>query len=223
MSETTNLNFKIRAKLKEHGVDASVLKFGEAMLKDGSAKVVWNGESLAQGVEVMIETPEGLLPAPDGVHELEDGTMIEVAGGVVSAVKTVEETETPDTPAAAPVAPVAEQSAPESSQVAKTVIESTVKETRFSKEDAEELFMAKSEKEQYDAKFNEQSATIEALTKQINDLTVQLSAVVDLLDKKPADEPAAKPVNPLAFARQREADDMAKVHALIKLAHQKNN
>ena len=90
MSETTNLNFKIRAKLKEHGVDASVLKFGEAMLKDGSAKVVWNGESLAQGVEVMIETPEGLLPAPDGVHELEDGTMIEVAGGVVSAVKTVE-------------------------------------------------------------------------------------------------------------------------------------
>lgn len=223
MSETTNLNFKIRAKLKEHGVDASVLKFGEAMLKDGSAKVVWNGESLAQGVEVMIETPDGLLPAPDGVHELEDGTMIEVAGGVVSAVKTVEETETPDTPAAAPVAPVAEQSAPESSQVAKTVIESTVKETRFSKEDAEELFMAKSEKEQYDAKFNEQSATIEALTKQINDLTVQLSAVVDLLDKKPADEPAAKPVNPLAFARQREADDMAKVHALIKLAHQKNN
>ena len=223
MSETTNLNFKIRAKLKEHGVDASVLKFGEAMLKDGSAKVVWNGESLAQGVEVMIETPEGLLPAPDGVHELEDGTMIEVAGGVVSAVKTVEETETPDTPAAAPVAPVAEQSAPESSQVAKTVIESTVKETRFSKEDAEELFMAKSEKEQYDAKLQEQSATIEALTKQINDLTVQLSAVVDLLDKKPADEPAAKPVNPLAFARQREADDMAKVHALIKLAHQKNN
>ena len=223
MSETTNLNFKIRAKLKEHGVDASVLKFGEAMLKDGSAKVVWNGESLAQGVEVMIETPEGLLPAPDGVHELEDGTMIEVAGGVVSAVKTVEETETPDTPAAAPVAPVAEQSAPESSQVAKTVIESTVKETRFSKEDAEELFMAKSEKEQYDAKFNEQSATIEALTKQINELKLQLSAVVDLLDKKPADEPAAKPVNPLAFARQREADDMAKVHALIKLAHQKNN
>ena len=223
MSETTNLNFKIRAKLKEHGVDASVLKFGEAMLKDGSAKVVWNGESLAQGVEVMIETPEGLLPAPDGVHELEDGTMIEVAGGVVSAVKTEEETETPETPAAAPVAPVAEQSAPESSQVAKTVIESTVKETRFSKEDAEELFMAKSEKEQYDAKFNEQSATIEALTKQINELKLQLSAVVDLLDKKPADEPAAKPVNPLAFARQREADDMAKVHALIKLAHQKNN
>ena len=220
MSETTNLNFKIRAKLKEHGVDASVLKFGEAMLKDGSAKVVWNGESLAQGVEVMIETPEGLLPAPDGVHELEDGTMIEVAGGVVSAVKTVEETESPETPASAPVA---EQSAPESSQVAKTVIESVVKETRFSKEEAEELFMAKSEKEQYDAKFNEQSATIEALTKQINDLTVQLSAVVDLLDKKPADEPAAKPVNPLAFARQREAEDLAKVHALIKLAKSKNN
>ena len=223
MSETTNLNFKIRAKLKEHGVDASVLKFGEAMLKDGSAKVVWNGESLAQGVEVMIETPEGLLPAPDGVHELEDGTMIEVSGGVVSAVKTVEDSTSSDTPAAAPVAPVAEQSAPESSQVAKTVIESTVKETRFSKEEAEELFMAKSEKEQYDAKFNEQSATIEALTKQINDLTVQLSAVVDLLDKKPADEPASKPVNPLAFARQKEADDMAKVHALLKLAKAKNN
>lgn len=223
MSKTTNLNFKIRAKLKEHGVDASVLKFGEAMLKDGSAKVVWNGESLAQGVEVMIETPEGLLPAPDGVHELEDGTMIEVAGGVISAVKTVEETESPETPASAPAAPVAEQSAPESSQVAKTVIESITKETRFSKEEAEELFMAKSEKEQYDAKFNEQSATIEALTKQINELKLQLSAVVDLLDKKPADEPAAKPVNPLAFARQKEADDMARVHELIRLAKSKNN
>lgn len=221
MSETTNLNFKIRAKLKEHGVDASVLKFGEAMLKDGSAKVVWNGETLAQGVEVMVETPEGLLPAPDGVHELEDGTMIEVAGGVVSAVKTVEETESPETPASVPAAPVAEQSAPDSSQVAKSVIESVIKETRFSKEEAESLFMAKSEKEQLEAKFNEQSESIESLNKEINDLKLQLSALVDLLDKKPADEPVVKTVNPLAFARQKEADDMAKVHALIKLAKSK--
>jgi Asp-tRNA(Asn)/Glu-tRNA(Gln) amidotransferase C subunit len=214
MSETNKLSFQIRAKLKEHGVDASVLKFGEGKLKTGEL-LVWEGDSLAQGVAIMIETPEGLLPAPDGVHELEDGSMVEVSGGIVTAVKPAE-AETPEAETPAVTAPVAEQSAPSTSQAAKAVIESTIKETRFSKEEAEDL----------EAKFTEQSESINTLSKKVNELTNQLTAVFELVQKiseQPAEQPAEKPKHPLAFARAKQDEDTARVHALLKLAKEKQN
>lgn len=48
---------------------------------------------LAEGVELTAVTPEGDKPAPDGSIELEDGTVLTVAGGKVTAIT-------------APVAPV---------------------------------------------------------------------------------------------------------------------
>jgi Asp-tRNA(Asn)/Glu-tRNA(Gln) amidotransferase C subunit len=224
MSETNKLSFQIRAKLKEHGVDASVLKFGEGKLKTGEL-LVWEGDALAQGVAIMIETPEGLLPAPDGVHELEDGSMVEVSGGIVTAVKPAE-MEEPETEAPAVTAPVAEQSAPSTSPAAKAVIESTIKETRFSKEEAEELFMAKTDKEALEAKFTEQSESINTLSKKVNELTSQLTAVFEIVQKiseQPAEQPAEKPKHPLAFARAKQDEDTARVHALLKLAKEKQN
>ena len=59
-------------------------------LKDGSAVIDYEGE-LKEGTAVMIAGQ----PAHDGMHELEDGTTIEVLGGVVVTVKPMEvETET---------------------------------------------------------------------------------------------------------------------------------
>lgn len=75
-------------------------KFGEATLKDGTV-VKWEGEQLIAGVPLMVidpNNPEGFLPAPDGEHEVADGTIIVVEGGIVKEVKAVAPA-TPEAPA----------------------------------------------------------------------------------------------------------------------------
>lgn len=211
MSNSEKLSFQIRAKLKEHGVDASVLKFGEAKLKTGEL-LVWEGDSLAQGVAIMIETPQGLLPAPDGVHELEDGSMVEVAGGIVTAVKM------PDAPAdpAAPAPAVDQTTENPAAQPVKSVVESVIKETRFSKEDAEELIKDKADKTELEAKFSEQSKTISNLETKIEEFTAQLSAMLKLVEIL-AEKPAIEPVNEVKTGVQFSKEDSdAKVNALLE-------
>lgn len=58
--------------------------FNEAMLQDGTI-VKWEGE-LAEGTALTVVTAEGEIPAPDGSHTLEDGTIITTEGGVITAV-----------------------------------------------------------------------------------------------------------------------------------------
>ena len=58
--------------------------FSEAMLTDGTI-VKWEGE-LSEGTVIIVVTAEGEIPAPDGSHELEDGTVITTEGGVVTAI-----------------------------------------------------------------------------------------------------------------------------------------
>lgn len=67
--------------------------FGEATLVDGTI-VKWEGE-LAEGSALLVVSPEGDVSAPDGVHELEDGTIIETAGGLVLSIKAVGAEEAP--------------------------------------------------------------------------------------------------------------------------------
>ncbi len=55
--------------------------FAEATLVDGTI-VKWEGE-LADGTALVVVMPEGEVAAPDGIHELSDGTLIETAGGLV--------------------------------------------------------------------------------------------------------------------------------------------
>lgn len=63
--------------------------FGEATLVDGTI-VKWDGE-LMEGTALIVVTPEGEVAAPDGTHELEDGTIIETAGGLVLSIAAVGE------------------------------------------------------------------------------------------------------------------------------------
>lgn len=60
-------------------------KFIDAELSDGT-KVKIEGESLVQGAKVMVVTESGEVPAPDGEHELSDGSKIMVAGGVITEI-----------------------------------------------------------------------------------------------------------------------------------------
>ena len=91
-------------KLKEHfeiEVVAGEIKtvkeiFVEAKLVDGTVVKV-EGDSLMEGAKVVVVTPDAEIPAPDGVHELEDGTKVETKDGIIArveeAVADVEEVE----------------------------------------------------------------------------------------------------------------------------------
>ena len=60
--------------------------FVDAKLVDGTAIKV-SGEGLVEGAKVMVVTEEGEIPAPDGVHELEDGTKVETKEGIISKIE----------------------------------------------------------------------------------------------------------------------------------------
>lgn len=68
--------------------------FGEATLTDGTI-VKWEGE-LKEGTALVVVTPEGEISAPDGNHELEDGTIVETAGGLVVSIVAIESEDAPE-------------------------------------------------------------------------------------------------------------------------------
>jgi hypothetical protein len=106
-------NFKIRVK---DGKITSVKKiFMEEKLIDGT-EIMIEGDELEEGARVKVITEEmseeGIV-APDGVHELEDGTKIETKEGVIVKIEEVvsEEMEEVEVPVEVPaeIAPVAEE------------------------------------------------------------------------------------------------------------------
>lgn len=62
--------------------------FVEAKLADGTVVKV-EGDHLMEGAKVVVVTEQGEIPAPDGVHELEDGTKIETKDGIIARVEEV--------------------------------------------------------------------------------------------------------------------------------------
>ena len=77
--------------------------FVDAKLVDGTVVKV-AGDSLVEGAKVVVVTADAEIPAPDGTHELEDGTKIETKDGVIVKVEEVvgdaEGGETPEAPEA---------------------------------------------------------------------------------------------------------------------------
>jgi len=62
--------------------------FVDAKLVDGTVVKV-AGDSLVEGAKVVVVTADAEIPAPDGTHELEDGTKIETKDGVIVKVMEV--------------------------------------------------------------------------------------------------------------------------------------
>jgi len=78
----------------ETEVVAEEKTFGEAALVDGTI-VKWEGE-LAEGTALTVVLPEGEVAAPDGIHEITDGTIIETAGGLVVNIQAMSDIATQD-------------------------------------------------------------------------------------------------------------------------------
>lgn len=79
-------NFEIEV---EDGKITSVKEiFVNAKLVDGT-EIKVEGDALGEGAKVVVITPDAELPAPDGVHELEDGTKVETKDGVIVKVEEV--------------------------------------------------------------------------------------------------------------------------------------
>jgi hypothetical protein len=77
-------NFEIEV---ENGKITSVKEiFVDAKLVDGTVVKV-EGDGLVEGAKVVVVTEEAEIPAPDGVHELEDGTKIETKDGIISKIE----------------------------------------------------------------------------------------------------------------------------------------
>jgi hypothetical protein len=60
--------------------------FLDAKLIDGT-EVKVSGDALVEGAKVMVVTAEGEIIAPDGVHELEDGTKVETKEGIIAKIE----------------------------------------------------------------------------------------------------------------------------------------
>lgn len=81
-------NFEVSV---ENGVITSVRElFIDAKLVDGT-EIKVEGDSLAQGAKVVVKTAEGEIPAPDGVHELADGTKVRTVNGIIEQIDEVAE------------------------------------------------------------------------------------------------------------------------------------
>jgi len=66
------------------GEDKKEVEMATATLVDGTI-VEWEGE-LAVGTAIFVQTGEGLIPAPDAVHEVEGGLLVTTEGGVVTEI-----------------------------------------------------------------------------------------------------------------------------------------
>jgi hypothetical protein len=103
-------NFEIEVK---DGLIKKVKQiFLDAKLADGTVIKV-EGDGLVEGAKVVVVTEDAEIPAPDGVHELEDGTKVETKEGIISKIEEVisEEMEDVEVPVEVPseIAPVAEE------------------------------------------------------------------------------------------------------------------
>lgn len=74
--------------LGEHTEEKGNVKLAKATLADGTEITLT--PSLEEGATVMVVTAEGEVPAPDGTHELSDGTMITTTAGVIVSIESKE-------------------------------------------------------------------------------------------------------------------------------------
>ena len=84
----------LKSVFADEEVAAEEKTFGEAALVDGTI-VKWEGE-LMEGTALTVVLPEGEVAAPDGIHEITDGTIIETAGGLVVNIQAMSEIATED-------------------------------------------------------------------------------------------------------------------------------
>jgi len=133
MSENKSKLAQIREIL--FSTDAKEVKLAQMKLEDGVTVI--EAEVFEAGQAVMVVTEdEQMIPLPIGDYKLEDGMILSVVEeGLIAEIKEeVVEEEAPEEEEA-----VAASDAPTEAPLPKAVIESVVKETKFSKEADERI------------------------------------------------------------------------------------
>lgn len=174
---------------------APAATFGEGTLKDGITIIKWNTPELAVGSMITVVTPEGELPAPEGEHELQDGTKIKVEVKDGSAVVTSVES-----PVAAPAAPSNEM---------QNVISQV---TGFS----EQLKTFTSEKETFASQVAEFKVQAEANKAELEAVKTQFSEFVKIVAEVfelPSGSPTEQPRN-----KFEKPKTQSKINKLLSLA-----
>ena len=193
-------------KIKEAFV--TLQKFVDAKLADGVTIVRYEAEKLDIGVAVFVITEQGAVEAPDADHVLEDGTMFTTVGGIVTAVMPVEEEV--EAAAAPVVAPIA---ATESK--AKSVIESTIKESYYSKEAIDKMFEnLLSVKENFATQKNNELSALEDKIELQNETIKQMFSLLTKIGNEPSaapTEPTKKAFNVSEF-RKSYKEDLQKIN-----------
>lgn len=187
-------------KIKEAFV--TLQKFVDAKLADGVTIVRYEGEKLDIGVAVFVITEQGAVEAPDADHVLEDGTMFTTVGGIVTSVMPMEEEVEVAAPVVAPIA------ATESK--AKSVIESTIKESYYSKEAIDKMFEnLLSVKENFATQKNTELLALENKIELQNETIKQMFSLLTKIGNEPSaapTEPTKKAFNVSEFRKAYKAD-----------------
>lgn len=69
--------------------DEPKVEMATATLVDGTI-IEWEGD-LMVGTAIMVQTADGLIPAPDATHEVEGGMLVTTVGGLVTEIVEPEE------------------------------------------------------------------------------------------------------------------------------------
>jgi len=77
---------EVKQRFNEVPTEPVEAAFGELTLVDGTI-VVFDGDELNVGSMLSVKTEEGVIPAPDGVHETTDGQLITTKDGVVELIE----------------------------------------------------------------------------------------------------------------------------------------
>ena len=189
MADKATFISELATLVKKH-LSPTKLNFKDIMLPDGST-LRYEGDMPMVQMPVTIVQPDGTeLPAPDAIYEMEDGTSIEVIGGIIVTVTPpATEVETPES--AMPTTP---QEMENNTATVKTLIETHTKEHHFTKEEVTSLL------EQSVVNMTEKFATA---TKELSDkievmegYNSDLSALVLKFSEQPAETSVKKlPVN----------------------------
>jgi hypothetical protein len=173
---------------KEAFEKIKTLLFGEqkmydAKLVDGTI-VQWEGE-LSEGTAIMVVAEDGnTIPAPDAVHELEDGTKITTLGGLITAIESKEVEEEEE---------MKEEMASEFEKMFASHLEA------FNSL-LEKFSAIESKVSEYELKFSEISNNINDITKNNTEKFNAIVEIVDAISEQPAGEP--EPVKNVLFKKK---------------------
>ena len=191
-------------KIKEAFV--TLQKFVDAKLADGVTIVRYEGEKLDIGVAVFVITEQGAVEAPDADHVLEDGTMFTTVGGIVTSVMPMEEE------VEAVAKPMDET---EKKDKPKSMIESTIKESYYSKEAIDKMFEnLLTVKENFATQKNNELSALENKIELQNETIKQMFSLLTKIGNEPSaapTEPTKKAFNVSEF-RKAYKEDLQKIN-----------